>query len=203
MQTPRPRRLAAIVMLGAISVFSYFTLRSPWSADDFKDLRDSVGDHFSALSAGHASLGKGVSSCVFCHFVHNTRAQRPLWLKEGRSETTAFSADSARFGGQKTGLCLSCHDGSVASTLSAHFGPSSSSRSRYQSLDLSAGHPVGVDYLTVSRARPDEYNDPTLNLKIVLEEGKVGCVSCHATHDPATLSASNVRQEVCIECHRR
>lgn len=203
MKIPRPRRLAAIVVVGAIGALLSLSPRGPWPDGDFKDLRDSVGDHASALSAGHASLGKGASSCVFCHFVHNAKAQRPLWQKEGRSETTSFSADSARFGGQKTGLCLSCHDGSIASTLNTHGGSPSSSRSQYRSPDMSASHPVGVDYMAVSRARPDEYNDSTLNPKIVLEEGKVGCVSCHATHDPATLSASNVRQEVCIECHRR
>lgn len=60
-----------------------------------------------------------------------------------------------------------------------------------------------MDYLAVFRMKPDSYNDPTPNPKIVLEEGKVGCSSCHATHDLASVSGSNVRHEVCIECHRR
>jgi hypothetical protein len=38
---------------------------------------------------------------------------------------------------------------------------------------------------------------------IVLEEGKVSCLSCHATHDLGSVSVGSVRQEVCIECHRR
>ena len=53
------------------------------------------------------------------------------------------------------------------------------------------------------RRDPNSYNDPATNSRIVLEDGLVGCVSCHATHDLSAVTAGNVRQDVCIECHRR
>lgn len=201
MTNPRPRRLAAIAVLGAVSAFSYFTLSSPWSPDDFKDLRDSVSDHGAMLSAGHASLGAGASSCVFCHFPHQAKAMRPLWLKEGKPDDAAFGRDSFQAGGVKTELCMSCHDGTVAPALRAHFTSAVGQQSHAPG--SSSNHPVGVDYLAAFRMAPESYNDPTLNPKIILEEGKVGCVSCHVTHDPSVVSAGNLRHEVCIECHRR
>ncbi|HAZ09394.1 MAG TPA: hypothetical protein DCZ01_12955 [Elusimicrobia bacterium] len=178
-------------------------MRAPWPENDFKDLRDSMSDHGSMLSAGHASLGKGASSCVFCHFSHQTKIQRPLWMKEGRLDSSAFGRESLRVGGAKTGLCLSCHDGSIAPALKSHSSLAAGSRRQFQAIDFGAGHPVGVDYLAAFHRSPDDYNDPALNPKIILEEGKVGCPSCHVTHDLNAVSASNVRDEACMDCHRR
>ena len=203
MKPPWPRRAAAFSGLALLALLVASALRSPWPEDDFKGLRDSVSDHGAMLSAGHSSLGQGADSCVFCHFPHQTKAMRPLWLKEGKMDAAVFGRDSLQAGGAQTGLCLSCHDGTVAPALRAHL-VSSTDAGRHPHVEGSGNnHPVGVDYLTVFRLNPDAYNDPTLNPKIVLEEGKVGCVSCHATHDLSLVSAGNVRHEVCIECHRR
>ncbi|OGS01761.1 MAG: hypothetical protein A2V88_12540 [Elusimicrobia bacterium RBG_16_66_12] len=199
MKTPRPRRLAAIV----VGALLYLAARGPWPDGDFKDLRDSVGDHGSRLSAGHASLGAGASSCVFCHFPHQTKALRPLWLKEGKHDNADFGRDSLQGGASKSELCMSCHDGAVAPSLRAHFIDSSDDGSQSHASGAGSNHPVGADYLAAFRRDPESYNDPTLNPKIFLEEGKVGCVSCHATHDLSAVSVSSVRREVCIECHRR
>ena len=200
MKTPWPRRLVALSGFTVLFILGAVLFRAPWPADDFKDLRDSVGDHGSMLSAGHASLGTGASSCVYCHLPHQAKSMRPLWLKEGNHDSTAFGRESMQAGGVQTDLCMSCHDGTVAPALRAHYG---SSGSKAHQSGASANHPVGVDYLSVFRLKPDSYNDPTLNPKIILEGGKVGCVSCHATHDPSVVSAGNIRQEVCTECHRR
>lgn len=203
MKTPWPRRLVSSFCLAAIAMIGMLLLRAPWPKDDFQDLRDSLSDHGSMLSAGHASLGKGASSCVFCHFSHQTKTQRPLWIKDGRLDSAAFGRESLQAGGVKTGLCLSCHDGIVAPALKTHSAAAAGSPRQFQTIDLGAGHPVGVDYLAAFQRSPDDYNDPVLSPRIVLEEGKVGCSSCHATHDLSAVSASSVRDEVCMDCHRR
>jgi hypothetical protein len=119
----------------------------------------------------------------------------PLW-QTGGGDSSQFIRDSAAVGGVKTGLCMSCHDGTIAGTITAHSATSGG-------MDLGANHPVGIDYLASVRRDPGSFRDPMMNDRIVLEEGKVACISCHATHDVGAVSGSSVRQEVCIECHRR
>ena len=199
MNNPWPRRVASISTLVFLSILGAVAFSVPWPEEDMRDLHDSVGEHGAALSAGHATLGEG--SCVYCHFSHPAKAQRPLWQTQGDMDAAMFARESMQAGGVKTGLCLSCHDGTVASVLRAHSSSPSSSRPRSQSVDLGANHPVGVDYMSVVNSRPDVYN-PASSPGIILEDGKVGCVSCHSTHDLGALSADNARADVCTACHR-
>ena len=180
-----------------MALFAALAPRSSRPVDDFTGLRDAVGDHAMMLSAGHASFG-----CAACHFAHAAKAQRPVWQKQGDNDSTLFARDADAAGGVKTGLCLSCHDGTVASALKAHTVVSGDARQLYQAVDLGADHPVDVDYVAALRRDPEDYNDPGMNARIVLEEGRSD-VPRHATHDLSAVSAGNVRPEVCIECHRR
>lgn len=202
MTNPWPRRLSFISVLVFLTFAVALLLRAPRTAGDLGDLRDAVSDHDAMLSAGHASLGQGASSCVYCHLAHVAKAQRPLWQTHGSIDAAAFTRESERAGGVKTGLCMSCHDGTIAGTIKAHALPSGSARHAAQG-DLGANHPVGVDYMAAVRRDPGSYNDPAMNVRIVLEEGKVGCVSCHSTHDSGAVSAGNVRQDICTACHSR
>jgi hypothetical protein len=144
------------------------------------------------LSAGHASF-----ACGACHIAHPAKAQRPLWQTQAASDPSLFVRESAAAGGVKTGLCMSCHDGTVAGTIKAH---SLSADGAGLGSNLGANHPVGGDYMAAVRRDPVSYNDPMSNTRIVLEDGKVGCISCHAAHD---VGAGSVRPEVCVDCHRR
>ena len=200
MTPPWPRRLSFLSVFTVLSLAAVFFLRAPWPQEDFSDLRDAVSDHRhrALLGAGHSSL-----SCASCHFAHPAKAPRPLWQKEGRIDSALFARESELAGGAKTSLCLSCHDGTVAPSLQAHGGSLGGDRFAVLGSNPSANHPVGVDYMAVLRRDPGSYNDPAMNARIVLEEGRVGCLSCHASHDLSSVSAGNVRREVCIDCHRR
>lgn len=173
--------LVVALVLRAPSIF-----RAPPS---IPDLHDSVGDHATLLSKGHASFACGV-----CHIAHPAKTVNPLW-QSGGGDSSQFMRDSAAVGGVKTGLCMSCHDGTIAATISAHSASGAGS-------GLGANHPVGMDYQAAVRRDPSSYNDPVSNGRIILEDGKVACISCHATHDTGAVSGSSVRHEVCIECHR-
>jgi hypothetical protein len=191
---PWPRQLIFRSVFVLAAVIVALVVRAPRFSRPpagLPDLRDSVGDHATLLSKGHASF-----SCGVCHIAHPAKIVNPLWQKEGAGDPSQFVRDSATAGGVKTGLCLSCHDGTVAPTITAHTASSGG-------MDLGANHPVGIDYQAAVRRDPGSYNDPAMNGRIVLEEGKVACISCHATHDIGAVSGSSVRQEVCIECHRR
>lgn len=201
MKTPWPRQFLFRLGLVLMTLVVALVLRSPRpkrSFSEFSNMRDAVGDHRALLSAGHAGF-----SCAACHFAHAAKAQRPAWQKQGGNDSALFVRDADTAGGVKTGLCMSCHDGTIASASQAHTVASGDARRPFQSMDMSASHPVGGDYMAAVRRDPDSYNDPVMNSRIVLEDGKVGCISCHATHDMSSVSASNVRHEVCLECHRR
>lgn len=195
---PWPLQLIVRSVLVFTVLVAALALREPRRVEDFSDLRDSVGEHRALLSAGHASF-----SCATCHISHAAKALTPVWQKRGVNDSTLFVRDADAVGGVKTGLCMSCHDGTIASALKAHTSASGDLRQPYQSMDMGAGHPVGVDYNAAVRRDSASYNDPVMNNRIVLEDGKVGCISCHATHDISAVSAGNVRPEVCLECHRR
>lgn len=191
---PWPRHLVVRSALVLATLAAAVLLRGPQFSrppSDLADLRDSVGDHAAMLSKGHASF-----SCATCHIAHPAKAVRPLWQTGGGIDASLFVRDSQAVGGVKTGLCLSCHDGTIAPTINAHTVSSGG-------LDLGANHPVGTDYLAAARRDPGSFNDPMTNGRIVLEDGKVACISCHDTHDVGAVSGSSVRHEVCIECHRR
>lgn len=199
MTNPWPRRLSHFFSVAVVALAATLLLRGPRAVlpvEDLSDLRDAVGDHRALLGAGHSNL-----SCAACHFAHPAKAPRPLWQSQGGTDSMLFARESEQAGGARTGLCMSCHDGTVAPNLQAHGG--TMGMAGRLGTNPGANHPVGVDYMAALRRDPGSYNDPAMNPRIVLEEGNVGCVSCHATHDAGTVSALNVRQEVCIECHRR
>lgn len=196
---PWPRTLVVRSVLILAAIVVALAVRSPRFSrppSGLGDLRDAVSDHKAMLSGGHASF-----TCATCHFAHAAKAERPLWQKQGTVDSSLFVRDSEAAGGVKTGLCMSCHDGTIAPTIKAH-SVGGVERVTALGADPSANHPVGVDYLAALRRDPGSYNDPAMNHRIILEDGRVGCVSCHATHE-VTASAGNVRPEVCLDCHVR
>lgn len=198
MTTPSLRRLSLLSAFVCAALVAALVPRAPRPVPDASDLRDSVSDHRALLSAGHAAF-----ECAACHFAHPAKAQRPLWETRPADDARLFVRDSAKAGGVSSGLCMSCHDGTIAATLQAHSVSGGGSRTTTLGMDLGANHPVGVDYAAVFRGDPVSYNDPAGNPRIVLEDGLVGCVSCHATHDAGVIASGSIRPGVCTDCHRR
>jgi predicted CXXCH cytochrome family protein len=81
--------------------------------------------------------------------------------------------------------CLNCHDGSTA-PLTGN------------------SHPVGVDYPIYSMYGSNFVSRGALDRRIILIDGKVGCLSCHNPLNPARdhLVMSNDRSRLCLACHR-
>lgn len=148
----------------------------------YRDLRDAVSSD-PPLSPGHAGLARdGRSACGYCHV-----------------DVAALPSNHARWGGvgwergvpavPDTAVCLSCHDGALASEASVH-GPNS--------------HPIGIDYALARQQFPDRFNDITAASEIRLEDGRIGCLSCHAIHRPADGSNRHaIIESSCQACHNR
>ncbi len=80
--------------------------------------------------------------------------------------------------------CMHCHDGTVGPQINMkHAGSPMKFRGQ-----VSIDHPVGMDYGQYAHSNPDTYVMPArMDKRIVLEDGKVTCVSCHRTRsEPAT-----------------
>lgn len=148
----------------------------------FAELRDAVASD-PPLSPGHAGLARdGRSACSYCHVAK--AAPPPMFMRWGgvgwERSAPAVVPDTA--------VCLSCHDGALASMASVH-GPQS--------------HPIGVDYALAARKSPERFNDIAALGEVRLEDGKVGCLSCHAVHKPSDASSRRtVIESSCQTCHR-
>lgn len=178
--------------------------------------------------------------CIYCHAPHHSVLPEdaalnyyPLWNHEITTATyrTYQNTDptnpyipgsiqhqlNAGIFGQIPGqpgaiskLCLSCHDGTVA-TNAYGYAPASSigvgnkfivegtrgfiggnNTNGYAGNDLSNHHPIGFDYMLVVLAGDDEIKDPSsalngstagLRINDVLFGGMLECASCHDVHN--------------------
>ncbi|PLX25252.1 MAG: cytochrome C [Ignavibacteria bacterium] len=153
--------------------------------------------------------------CSPCHTPHNantTIPDSPLWAHDLSSATySTYSSLTLNASiGQLSGtskLCLSCHDGTVA--LPAFIGvtgnPSGSFINNKMEIgtNLQKHHPIGFTYNTSLAIADGELYDPALTssglggtiAQDMLDNGKLGCVSCHDVH--ITRNTSNS----CAGCH--
>lgn len=166
-------------------------------------------------------ISAATDACIFCHAPHNLNPNvTPLWDHTLSSQTySVYTSSTYTSGAQTPGagsskLCLSCHDGTVASGLTVADGLINTSGSMIPSdnlgTNLSNSHPLGMTPLddgslsTTLFANPPVTKDPAVKLV----SGKVECTTCHDPHvprnDPAVpmfLTRSNSGSAICLACH--
>lgn len=148
--------------------------------------------------------------CLPCHAPHITASEAPLLIRR------SAASQPIRAFGSKAGVldaaslvCLSCHDGVVASDVFA--GAHGASWSDLSTRGIPVGgtrltsHPVGVEYPTGDpKYRSAEEVSSVNGLK--LPEGRLQCTTCHDPHNtarhPSMLQMSNERSRMCLSCHR-
>ena len=164
--------------------------------------------------------------CKFCHTPHSAQnvAGAPLWNHQTTVVVYALynSATFQGFGtqaqpGPTSKLCLSCHDGTVASDSYANAGvlragtvtmPNTNRVGAASS--LTRDHPIGFDYNAALVALDPALKAP-VNTSFVdaahtvpLFSSKMECASCHNSHDNTYrmfLRSDNTGSALCMKCH--
>lgn len=162
--------------------------------------------------------------CVFCHASHGAKPAVPLWnhtLSESQYtpyNSSTFVQTPSQSVSQRSKLCLSCHDGTVAQmgqTVANGLIPTSgvmpSTEMVGKNSSLSADHPFGFQMPAVDdgelrlslTAPPPTTTDPAVKLY----SNAIECVTCHEPHDPSRDTAfqfmvrDNKNGAICVACH--
>jgi predicted CXXCH cytochrome family protein len=195
--------------------------------------------------------------CIYCHAPHHTLTPAaaaaaginyyPLWnhplssrtylMYQNTDATTPeypgsiqhqLNADLTGQPGGVSKLCLSCHDGSVA-TNAYGFAPAGSRSTGSKNLpassrfaigfggDLRNHHPIGFNYSDVAAADDEIWpstqsllgaNTYGLTIGDLLWGGKVECTSCHDVHNTKNEGqkftwVEDTRSNLCFSCHNK
>jgi hypothetical protein len=89
--------------------------------------------------------------------------------------------------------CMQCHNGSAGPRINMkHAGTAMAFRGQ-----LNIDHPVGMDYNRYAYKSPDTYVLPVrMDSRILFEDGKVTCVSCHRTKRETAAVADMVQTQI-------
>jgi predicted CXXCH cytochrome family protein len=150
--------------------------------------------------------------CAACHHPHTPTGVPARW-QLGPERTRPFLLYQTRAGlpDRSTLICLSCHDGVVATEIPVGTGAtvvSQIGRSHGVSgerLSVSFGsHPVGVPYAERERKFVPKATVEAGGIR--LPGGRVECISCHDPHGTSgikhLLVKSDRRSALCLSCHR-
>lgn len=152
--------------------------------------------------------------CNACHVPH-VHALRPTTQPTTEPSIRVFPIPGQRrvfvpnayMPGAKSLICLSCHDGTIAtSTIGSSHALLAGVRAGFV---LPGGfawqdHPIGVPYPNDRRNfRPKSF--VVKDDRVRLPEGRVECISCHEPHNRfglrGMLVMSNRRSALCLRCH--
>lgn len=143
--------------------------------------------------------------CQQCHDALPSRGAGKHSAALDRSHLAGMNPERAGRGLLDEGSlqCLGCHDGSIATSSS--ITTSTRGGGSWNHLG-SAGltHPIGVDYPPKSAKARGYRPAASLDRRIRLYNGKVGCGSCHEPYSQSKhgLVMDNTGSALCLECHK-
>ena len=187
---------------------------------------DVIGMH--DLSPGSISPIQGTrpGSCTYCHVPHSGNGDMaPLWNQKLSTATYTTYTSSTYLQksnqqmplGSDSGLCLSCHDGTVALADTVLFGRMPTSGSWIMGdqfgTRLQSSHPFSLMkplqddiHLVSSLVSQGKTGDKTGAVQLIM--GNVECTSCHNPHVQATdkmsmnfLVRDGSSGQICLACH--
>ena len=187
----------------------------------FPQTGDILGAHDLSTTSSPVK-GAMSAACLYCHAPH-TGATKALWNQTFSTQlyTQMYSSDTAQNTsvqpviGERSSLCLSCHDGTVAPGQMIAYGPITMSQPMSSGLiqRLEASHPFSLKLplkdasnLVESLVASGTTADTTGSVKLI--SGNVECSSCHNPHNQSIdkksqnfLVRDNVSGGLCLSCH--
>ena len=186
---------------------------------------DVIGAHDLTPGSPSPVQGKASGSCIYCHVPHSGNGNMaPLWNQKlstasytTYTSTTYNQQNHAQMPlGSDSGLCLSCHDGTVAPGDTVLFGKMTMTGSMLPSDQfgtiLLSSHPFSLvlpikdNIDLVSTLVSGQTADPTKAVQLV--QGNVECTSCHSPHvqsidklSPNFLVRDGSSGQLCLACH--
>ncbi|MBI5399944.1 cytochrome c3 family protein [Candidatus Saganbacteria bacterium] len=157
-------------------------------------------DFRGAVSDVRTRLNNPTEICKVCHIPHSTASGSYL------NPASRISAGAVTLHGgsmatpaNSSAVCLSCHDGSVASRVGA------------SSTDYSTTHPFLVTYPSGAGFRPAVGGNVTGASGSLPLEGaarnRVECGTCHNPHERGAgskfLRIENTNSNLCLTCHQK
>jgi|SRR3989344_4352626 len=178
------------------------------------------GSKHDFTSTGSGPITTQTELCSACHVPHNPKVNVPLWSHEltvkqfelynenaeyAGGNSAAYDSSPTNLTGEKSRLCLSCHDGTVA-VVGVTFITDVNRLIGNTADTLMSSHPVAVNYNTVKTTAPTKFRDIAADPDVKLDtNGKLQCTTCHNPHNVVPnskmLSKSNTRSALCVTCH--
>jgi predicted CXXCH cytochrome family protein len=164
--------------------------------------------------------------CLPCHVPHSTKPlPAPLWDLESTSDTYPVYGQTRKPSGEAEAdrrpdgiskVCLSCHDGIMASEVYGGADSGTDPSGSAQGHD----HPISFVYDTALAAKDRDLYDPSIRLSGVagspgtidadlLFSKRMECASCHDVHNtkavPETklLVKDTAGSALCLTCHNK
>lgn len=101
--------------------------------------------------------------------------------------------------------CMGCHDGTIGPVANVIFPSTLEGFVNTPHDPGSSSHPVDLDYDASAQRQPGSLTPSgALPSEVVLQEGKLTCVTCHHpdSTQPFRTSLSMDASALCIACHR-
>ena len=157
------------------------------------------GEGYSFLRVSRT--GKGF--CLMCHDMEFFRQMddRGAALSGAHLETRSTGPRRSDLIDEVSLACLDCHDGTVSIDVVSSIRPVSG----FVSHGGGVSHPIGSMY-EKKAARDSSYSPVSLlPPQILLPEGRLGCVSCHAPYKEkhGSLVIAREGSRLCFACHKK
>lgn len=190
-----------------------------------------IGSKHDLNAFSHTTADEQERVCVYCHVPHDaqgsTLSPTALWVTQPNRTFTPYKSETfdANVPNNLVGptiMCLSCHDGVIASDTHPNLLVDTYGGAGVGvNYDLSNDHPIGIDYLEIV-ARKSHYKTPyafwmdgdgLTTIKSVLYDGKyITCATCHDMHNKHNVSdpqnsynylvySRQAKSSLCVSCH--
>jgi predicted CXXCH cytochrome family protein len=170
---------------------------------------DVHGTYFTVYGTQSYYLRRGETGRAFCSICHKDagfpRAGHRGILGEAHFRSKYIATDPSQEIDSMSKNCISCHDGSFATSATIKAGYWSHGEELISN-DMGS-HPIGIDYeaarvsrrRSLSDLRPMAMVDP----RIRFFDGRIGCGSCHDPYSTIEkqLVMSDINSRLCLACH--